>query len=94
MDQWIFNYEDLVELTGLKHNTIYQHRARGNFDPDDIWSVMLWLARHARPELRNQLVMHAIAREKTEIGEMKSSAKRKTRAARSKTKAEKKNKPE
>jgi|GEM_PF-5559577 len=61
--QFTFNYETLMELTGLAQNALVKHRTRGNFDPERLDTVLLFIARHGTPELRMALIEHAIFRE-------------------------------
>lgn len=58
--QWTFNYEDLSRLTGKPVSTIQRSKSRpGGFDPDNLESVLLWLARNARPDLKVALLSAA-----------------------------------
>ena len=61
--EWTYNPATLAKLTGLSIDAIWQHRTRGTFDPDDLESVMLWLARHGRMDLRLKMVTSAVSRE-------------------------------
>lgn len=58
-----YNYEDLQTLTGMELKALYQHKTRGNFDPENLESVLIWLARHAREDVRQRMVAYAISRE-------------------------------
>lgn len=69
-EQHVWTYDDLVKLTGKARNTIYQHVARGSFDPEDLFSVVVWLARHAKPQLKRRMIDYALdIDEGTEKGE-------------------------
>ena len=56
--QWTFTYQDLCDLTGMSLNTVQTHRKRNNFDPDNLESVLVWLARNAKPELKARMFMY------------------------------------
>ena len=56
----VFGYEDIMELTGLSKNTLYQYRVRMQFDPDDLRSIVLFVARHGTPELRRDILNYAV----------------------------------
>lgn len=55
-----FDYDDLTEITGLGKNAIYQHVARGELNPHDLRSLVLWLSRHAEREFRIQMMAEAL----------------------------------
>ncbi len=54
-EKWKYTYEDLARAAGMKVNTVQAHKSRGNFDPEDLWSVTIWLMNHAKPELKHRL---------------------------------------
>lgn len=54
-----WTYEDLNKLTGMSLNTIYQHVARGSFDPDSLLSICCWLAQFGTLEVRQQIMASA-----------------------------------
>ncbi len=56
-----YGYLDLAKLTNMATDTVYQHASRGEFDPERIDTVMLWLAKHGSDKLRIAL-MHALIR--------------------------------
>ena len=60
--QWIFGYDDLIALTGLSLNSLHQHRRRGNFDPGDLGSIVLFVARHGHLELRREIIDNMLSR--------------------------------
>lgn len=55
-----FDYDDLCKLVGKQRNTVYKHVERGAFDPDDLRSVVLWVARHATLDLKRQILDYAL----------------------------------
>ncbi len=59
--QHFWTYDDLLKLTPLSKNTLLKHVERGSLDPDDIGSVVLWLARHAHPEFQHSILRHALS---------------------------------
>jgi hypothetical protein len=58
-----FNYETIGKLTGLNYESLKKHRLRGNLNPDDLASVLLFIARHGTPELKKSIVDNALSRE-------------------------------
>ena len=79
--QYAYGEDEIIRLTGLKPNTLAQHRARGNLDPADLQSLLNFVARFGTFDVRKQLIIHALSREKTEISHARSakSAKRRER---------------
>lgn len=55
-----WTYDDLHEITGLSLAAIYQHKARMSFDPDNLLSVVIWVARHAKREVKQQIIDYAL----------------------------------
>jgi hypothetical protein len=62
-EEYSFGYKDLQELTGLSLDNLYQFKTRGDFDPESLGSVFLFLCRHARLELRKQAIDYMLNRE-------------------------------
>ena len=62
------NYEILQRITGKARNTLQQAYHRSDFDPEDLESMLLYLARHAHKDLRYRIIMHAMG-EETHAGE-------------------------
>lgn len=58
--QHSFTYDDLTRMTGKERNTIYQHVARGSFDPDNLESTICWVARHANLDLKRKILDYAL----------------------------------
>jgi hypothetical protein len=58
----MYNYATLARLTGMNYDAVCQHRSRGNFDPNDLASVLVWLGRHAKKDLRQRLLHAALDR--------------------------------
>lgn len=58
----VFSYTlaDLSRMTGLSMNSVYQHKTRGGFDPEQPETVFIWLARHGTPELRRRMIDYAL----------------------------------
>jgi hypothetical protein len=52
--------EDLVQLTGLPPNTLRQYQVRGEFNPNKLASVVLFLARWGKQDLRETLVRSSV----------------------------------
>ena len=57
---WTFGYEDLMELTGKKANALHQDRRRELFEPNDLASIVCYLARHGTPDLRKRMIHAAL----------------------------------
>jgi len=60
--EFTFTYRDLVRLSAMSQNTLYQQVRRGNLDPADLQSVLLFLARHGKIGLRLRIVHAALLR--------------------------------
>ena len=56
-----FNYKDLERLTGKTANTLYKARDRAELNPEDLEDTLVWLARHARPDLKRRMLEYALA---------------------------------
>ena len=55
--QFTYNYEDMQKILGKSTmNAIYHDKDRGRFDPLDLESVLLYLARHATPDVKVKLI--------------------------------------
>ena len=57
--EFVFNYQILSRLTGLNVNSLQQDRSRGRLNPDDLWSVCLYLAARVSPQKRLELLQAA-----------------------------------
>jgi len=53
-------YQDLEQLTGKAMNTLYQHCRRGSFDPASLESVIYFVARHATPEVKRNILEYTL----------------------------------
>lgn len=53
-------YDDLVKLSGKTRNTIYRHVARHTLDPENLESVLYWLARHGTTKVKRNLLDYAL----------------------------------
>jgi hypothetical protein len=51
-----WTYADLLQLTPLSKNTVLKHVERGSLDPDDLGSVVLWLARHGHEDFQHSIL--------------------------------------
>lgn len=56
----VYHYSDLQRCTGKTNEAIRQHVSRGNLDLGKLESVVMWLARHAKPELRRKILQYAL----------------------------------
>ena len=65
--QWSFDYSDIMKATGLSQNLVQQHRKRGKFNPEDFDSLVIYLAKHARPELRMAILEASLLRDSAEV---------------------------
>ena len=59
-EQHWWTYDDLVRLTGKTRNTIYKHVDRGTIDPGKLESVLYWVARNGKPEVKRKLLEYAL----------------------------------
>lgn len=55
-----WHYDDLIRLTGKTRNTLYQHVARGTFEPENLESVIYWVARHAKLDVKRRILDYAL----------------------------------
>lgn len=53
-------YADLEKLTGLTYANVRQHISRGLVDPENLESIVIWLAKWGRPELRQAVAANAL----------------------------------
>jgi hypothetical protein len=58
--EWTYTYFDLMTLTGLSQNAIHQAVARGNLEPGNLESLIVWLSRQAKPALKRKMLRHAL----------------------------------
>ena len=61
--EFTYTYAKIARLAGMTRNTCHQHVVRGNLDPADLESVLVWLARHGKFGLRTRIVGAALSRE-------------------------------
>lgn len=78
-NQWTYNYETLAALTGLARDTVYQHKSRGYFDPNDFKSVILYAIEYGGIELQQE-AMELTLRSRHQRGTAAKAAKAKKRA--------------
>jgi hypothetical protein len=64
--EWSFGYTDLQECCELTLENLYQFRTRQDFDPENFESVVLFVARHGKLDLRRRMVDYMLTRELTE----------------------------
>lgn len=76
--EWTYSYLDLAKLTGLSQNAIHQAVTRGNLDPGNLESVLVWLSRQANPELKRAMLRHALYEDADTVAN-RAKAKRKKR---------------
>ncbi len=60
--EFTYNYQVLSRLSGMKMNSLHQAKCRGDFDPEDLESVVIWLARHGKASLRRRMINYALER--------------------------------
>lgn len=61
-EEFRYSYATLARLTGMTYDTVCQHRSRGNFDPAKLETVLIWLARHGKKDLRHRMIHAALDR--------------------------------
>ena len=54
--QWSFTYQDIADVTRRDYNTVLQDRVRGDFDPEDLSSTVIYIWRWANKDLRYKLI--------------------------------------
>jgi len=54
---YYYDYQTLEQLTGKSAVAIRHDSSRGNFDTADFASVVLYVARHATPELKASILL-------------------------------------
>jgi hypothetical protein len=57
--QYSYNYEDIKKLTDLSRNMIHQYVTRGDLDPYNLESLVLFLARHGKDDLKLRMIRYA-----------------------------------
>jgi len=69
-----FTYKDLQEITGLTKAGVSQHVSRGNLQAYDLTSVVAFIARYGKPEIRLEIMekMMGIDRQVLERGRRQS----------------------
>ena len=61
-ENWTYNYKDIEKLVAKSSiNMVHQAKSRGYFDPNDFKSVIFWIARHAKPEIKRELLEYIMA---------------------------------
>jgi hypothetical protein len=53
---FVFSYADLATAIGGAKNTVVKHVARGYVDTSDLESLVVYLARYGRLDLREKMV--------------------------------------
>lgn len=59
-EQHCFTYDDILALVGMTRNTLYRHVSRGTLDPDNLESILYWVARHGLPNVKRKLLDYAL----------------------------------
>lgn len=55
-----YTFESVAQLAGVPENTLSVEVKRGNLDMNELESVLVWLAGHARPGVRAKLARQLI----------------------------------
>ena len=61
-ETWTYDYATLAKLTGQSQNTLAQHRTRRKFNPADLRSVIVYLARNGTLDLRHEIFCSLFAK--------------------------------
>ncbi|TVP98121.1 MAG: hypothetical protein EA381_13095 [Planctomycetaceae bacterium] len=71
-----FTYKDLQEITGLTKAGVSQHVVRGNLEATDLVSVLAFVARYGKPEIRLSILerMIGVDRQVVERGRRQSTS--------------------
>jgi hypothetical protein len=70
-EKFTYGYADLARLCGTTVNNVQQRKCRGELEPDNLRSVLLFLARHGRISLRRQLIDAMLGHERKRPGRRK-----------------------
>ena len=54
--QFSFSYSKIADITGKTTNAVVQAVNRGDFDPNDLHSMMCYAIKHARPAFKKRYV--------------------------------------
>ncbi|WP_372716436.1 hypothetical protein [Novipirellula sp.] len=79
---WQYTYEDIADLLGIELSTVRKSASRGDFDPCDLKSIMLYAAANAEESFRMELTLAAARLGRYSVGKppRKSATKRKEKS--------------
>lgn len=60
---FLVTYKQISSLTGKSLNTIYANKSRGNFDPNVFESILYYVARHGKFNVKRKIMEYALERE-------------------------------
>lgn len=86
------DYEILERLTGKKRNALHQDHTRGYFDPHDLESLAIYLARNGSIQLRMRMMVNAMSHDAVDRAGLRGSRKDEDVAKRAAKKTAKKKK--
>lgn len=52
---WAFTLDDIADSVGISGVAVRKHYDRDSFDPHDLKSLAVWIARHAQIDLKQQI---------------------------------------
>jgi hypothetical protein len=58
--QFTFYYSDILKMTDVSMDALFQHVSRGELDPNDIKSVVMWVAKYGSSSVRMNLIRSLI----------------------------------
>jgi hypothetical protein len=58
--QFTFGYSDILKMTDVSMDALFQHVSRGELDPNDIKSVVMWVAKYGSSSVRMNLIRSLI----------------------------------
>jgi hypothetical protein len=60
--QFTFYYSDILKVTDVSMDALFQHVSRGELDPNDLKSIVMWVAKYGSSSVRMNL-MRSLIRE-------------------------------
>ena len=52
---WTFTFDDIAEAVGMSGVAVRKHYDRDAYDPHDLASLAIWIARHAPVDLKQKI---------------------------------------
>jgi hypothetical protein len=65
-EKYFWTYDDIQRLTEVSYNSLCQATTRGDLNPEDLRSIVLYVARHGTLELKREILDYCLNRILTE----------------------------